>query len=125
MALTYLNSQMIDMPLSVPTLSARTIQSPSINSASVNVTNVSSTNVFAGNIYVNDTLKNVNWDTAFTTVQTNSSSWVNPLSSLTWSVSAPSLSSDPGIAGNVAYDLNFFYVAVSANTWKRLALSTF
>lgn len=66
-----------------------------------------------------------NWQSTFTTVQTNSSSWVNPLSSLTWSVSAPSLSSDPGITGSVAYDLNFFYVAVSADTWKRVSLSTF
>lgn len=97
------------------------------NSYLTNLTsvNVSSTNVFTSNIYVNNVLRNTNWDTAFTTVQANSSSWVNPLSSLTWSVSAPSLSSDPGIAGNVAYDLNFFYVAVSAGTWKRVSLSTF
>jgi hypothetical protein len=66
-----------------------------------------------------------NWQDTFTTVQTNSSSWVNPLSSLTWSVSAPTLSSDSGTIGSVAYDLNFFYVAVSANTWKRISLSTF
>lgn len=51
MALTYLNSQMIDMPLSVPTLSARTIQSPSINSASINSANVNVTNLSANNYY--------------------------------------------------------------------------
>lgn len=140
------------------------------NSYLTNLTsvNVSSTNIFTSNIYVNNTLKNVEWDDALTTVQTNSattwnyqgtdikaltgnwqdtyssvslsstnwsdaysivqansSSWVNPLSSLTWAVSAPTLSSDSGIAGNVAYDFDFFYVAVSADTWKRVALTTF
>jgi hypothetical protein len=128
------------------------------NSYITNLTSVSvsSTNVFAGNIYVDNTLKNINWDSTyttvqansaswatdstidtgvrsltgnwqdtFTTVQTNSASWVNPLSSLTWSVSAPTLSSDSGSVGSVAYDLDFFYVAVSANTWKRTSLTTF
>lgn len=54
MALTYLNSQMIEQPLSVPTLSARTIQSPLITSARINVTNLSADNYYASSIF-NDT----------------------------------------------------------------------
>jgi hypothetical protein len=148
------------MPVKQVNIRMVDINSPLIasNSYLANLTsvNVSSTNVFAGNIYVNNTLKNINWDVAFTTVQANSASWatdstvdtgvraltgnwqdtfttvqtnsalwVNPLSSLTWSVSAPTLSSDSGTIGSVAYDLDFFYVAVSANTWKRVSLTTF
>lgn len=54
MALTYLNSQMIDVPLSVPTLSARTIQSPSVTATNVTVTNLSANNYYASSIF-NDT----------------------------------------------------------------------
>lgn len=53
MSLTKLNSQMIDMPLSVPTLSARTIQSPSIAANSVITTNLSANNYYASSIFNN------------------------------------------------------------------------
>jgi hypothetical protein len=34
-------------------------------------------------------------------------------------------SNSPGIAGEIAVDSNYVYVCVSANTWKRAALSAF
>lgn len=37
----------------------------------------------------------------------------------------PPTSTSPGIAGQIAYDANFLYVAVDANTWKRVALVAF
>lgn len=36
----------------------------------------------------------------------------------------PSTASDTGIAGQVAWDSDYFYVCVATNTWKRTALST-
>lgn len=111
MALTYLNPQMIEVPLVVPTLSTNAIQSSLFTADNITVTNltsvnVSATDIFANNIYVSSTNKNLS-------------------SSLSWSISAPTLSSDPGTAGDIAYDLNFFYIAVSADTWKRVALTFF
>jgi len=38
---------------------------------------------------------------------------------------APASSSATGTAGQIAYDSNFLYVCVAANTWKRIALGTF
>lgn len=40
-----------------------------------------------------------------------------------WS-EAPASPSTDGFAGDVAYDSEYFYVAISNNTWKRTALST-
>jgi hypothetical protein len=36
----------------------------------------------------------------------------------------PASPSDNGNAGDVAYDSDYFYVAVASNTWKRVLLST-
>lgn len=36
----------------------------------------------------------------------------------------PSSSSDTGVAGQWAWDANFIYICVLANTWKRVAIST-
>ena len=35
----------------------------------------------------------------------------------------PSAETDPGVAGDVAWDSNFIYVCVANNTWKRAALA--
>jgi hypothetical protein len=40
-------------------------------------------------------------------------------------VNAPATATSTGIAGQRAYDANFFYVCVATNTWKRTALTTF
>jgi hypothetical protein len=39
-------------------------------------------------------------------------------------VAAPATAASTGVAGDTAYDANYFYVCVSTNTWKRAALST-
>jgi hypothetical protein len=36
----------------------------------------------------------------------------------------PATASANGTAGQIAYDANYIYVCVSANTWKRSALSS-
>lgn len=38
---------------------------------------------------------------------------------------APASSASAGTAGDLAYDSGFLYVCVSANSWKRIALSAF
>jgi hypothetical protein len=38
--------------------------------------------------------------------------------------SPPANSGDTGLAGQMAWDSNHFYVCIAANTWKRVALST-
>jgi cytoskeletal protein CcmA (bactofilin family) len=51
-----------------------------------------------------------------------------PGAGVTWadaiSASAPSSASSTGTAGTIAYDTNYIYVCVAANTWKRVSLST-
>ncbi len=42
---------------------------------------------------------------------------------LEW-VAAPATASDTGVAGEVAYDSDYFYVCVATDTWKRTALVT-
>lgn len=37
---------------------------------------------------------------------------------------APSTATSTGVAGQTAYDANYFYVCTATNTWKRTALST-
>ena len=39
--------------------------------------------------------------------------------------SPPATASSAGTAGTITYDAGYVYVCVSANTWKRAALSTF
>jgi hypothetical protein len=39
-------------------------------------------------------------------------------------VSAPSTASSTGLAGQIAYDSSFIYVCISANTWKRAAITS-
>ena len=39
-------------------------------------------------------------------------------------VSAPASATAPGSVGQVAFDAQYFYVCVNANTWKRVALAT-
>lgn len=36
----------------------------------------------------------------------------------------PSTASDKGTPGQIAYDSDYIYVCVAANTWRRAALST-
>lgn len=36
----------------------------------------------------------------------------------------PSAPSSPGFPGSMAYDSDYFYVAIGTNSWKRVALST-
>lgn len=38
---------------------------------------------------------------------------------------APALATSAGTPGMIAYDSGFIYVCISANTWKRVAISTF
>lgn len=47
--------------------------------------------------------------------------WITLQNPLSWSP-APATSASTGVAGQFAYDANFIYVCVSANTWKRSAL---
>jgi len=39
-------------------------------------------------------------------------------------VEPPAAASSAGLPGQIAYDSDFFYVCIDANTWKRTALST-
>lgn len=39
-------------------------------------------------------------------------------------VTVPASASASGTAGQVAYDSSFFYVCISTNTWKRVAIAT-
>jgi hypothetical protein len=39
--------------------------------------------------------------------------------------SAPVSASSTGVAGQIAYDTNYVYICVAANTWKRVSLATF
>lgn len=39
-------------------------------------------------------------------------------------VTAPALASSSGTAGQIAYDSSFFYVCISTDTWKRVAIAT-
>lgn len=39
-------------------------------------------------------------------------------------VTAPATAASSGTAGQIAYDSSYFYVCISANTWKRAAIST-
>jgi hypothetical protein len=45
------------------------------------------------------------------------------IGALKWS-NAPTTASDPGIAGSIAADSEFFYVCVGADRWKRTPLTT-
>ncbi len=38
---------------------------------------------------------------------------------------APPATASPGVPGQIAYDASYVYVCVAANTWKRVAISTF
>ena len=40
-------------------------------------------------------------------------------------VAPPAHANSPGLAGQIAYDQNFFYTCVATNTWKRAALTAF
>lgn len=46
------------------------------------------------------------------------------VTSLSLFTSAPSTATSLGVAGQMAYDANYFYVCVASNTWKRAPLST-
>lgn len=39
-------------------------------------------------------------------------------------VAAPASAAATGTAGTIAYDSSYIYVCISANTWKRVAIST-
>ena len=38
---------------------------------------------------------------------------------------APATATSAGTPGMVAYDANFFYLCISHNAWKRVAIATF
>ena len=40
-------------------------------------------------------------------------------------VTVPALATSTGTAGQVAYDSGFFYICISTNVWKRVAIATF
>jgi len=40
-------------------------------------------------------------------------------------VAVPATATSAGVAGQVAYDATHFYVCVSSNVWKRVALAAF
>jgi hypothetical protein len=40
-------------------------------------------------------------------------------------VTVPTSATAPGVVGDFSYDSNFIYFCVSANLWKKVALSTF
>ncbi len=37
----------------------------------------------------------------------------------------PASDSDPGIKGQIAADVNYLYICIATNTWRRVATSTF
>ena len=37
----------------------------------------------------------------------------------------PASNSDTGVSGEIRYGNDFLYICTAANTWKRVALSTF
>jgi hypothetical protein len=41
------------------------------------------------------------------------------------SLTPPATAASPGVAGQIATDGNFIYIAVAKNTWKRFAIATF
>lgn len=45
-----------------------------------------------------------------------------PVSEAIWSP-VPTSATDPGTAGQIAYDNDFFYVCIATNTWRRTALA--
>jgi len=94
----------------------------SINLSSSNITDFNSAisgvlpvkSISAGN---NITISSVNG--AYTINSSNGGA----SASFAWST-VPSSPTASGVAGNVAYDSDYFYVATDNNTWKRSALST-
>jgi hypothetical protein len=40
-------------------------------------------------------------------------------------IDPPTISSSPGTLGEMRFDGEFLYICVSANSWKRIALSSF
>ena len=44
-------------------------------------------------------------------------------SKLSWS-SVPASATSTGVAGNISYDNDYFYVCVATNTWKKMPLAT-
>jgi hypothetical protein len=70
MALTYLNSQMIEIPAFITDLDVR-----QLSAASLTATNLIAQNIFASNLQI-PLLDNVNfWDQTYTVIQSNSANW--------------------------------------------------
>lgn len=88
------------------------------NSYLTNLTsiNVSSTNVFTGSIYVNNVLKNINWDNAFTSIQANSAT--------NWGYQGTDLKA---LSGNwqTAYNIATTYNNISSNFLTQSLSSRF
>lgn len=42
----------------------------------------------------------------------------------TWNVAVPASAAAAGVAGQYAYDTNYFYICVAADTWMRVAIGT-
>ena len=61
--------------------------------------------------------------TSFTETDPIFSSWETNTDYLEWTTPAPTLSSDTGTAGDVAYDSDYLYICVATDEWKRVALN--
>lgn len=64
-----------------------------------------------GNI---ELLRKLVWNTWFIATNGTGIQWVTP----------PTSASDPGTAGDVAYDESYFYVCTATDTWARTPLSS-
>jgi len=64
-------------------------------------------------------------DNGVISILSSGSSMENPSSGggVTW-VTAPASSTASGTQGEIAYDSNYFYVAISNNVWRRTTLAT-
>jgi hypothetical protein len=58
---------------------------------------------------------NVELTPSLTTIQNN---FALPSSTV------PATSTDTGVTGQLAWDVNYFYICTATNTWKRTALSS-
>lgn len=101
-----------------------------INNSGLELYNQSGTGVFvsdSGNVgiknivpaYALDVSGDINVD-ASSEYKVGGVSWRQAI----W-VEPPSTASSVGVSGTMAYNNDYFYVCVAANTWKRTALSTF
>jgi hypothetical protein len=63
-------------------------------------------------------------DTGLLKVGNGSDNWNDISYSSELFVAAPEAADDPGIAGQIAWDEDYFYVCVDDDVWKRVELTT-